>query len=393
MIFKFEKRVLDFFINNLFYLVFISAFIISALIRISLRNFTTDDATVYLLPWYDSIKSNGGIFGLSTPIEGCNYNFPYQFLIAIMTYLPIKPLFAYKFLSCLFDYLLSAVVAYFVYDISTTNKTTNCLLAFIITCCSPLVIINSSAWAQCDSIYCFWIILSLFFLMKEKYFKSFIFLGIAFSFKFQAIFILPFFLFYYFYKRRISLLYFLLIPFSMIVLSLPALLQGRSIVEMITIYTDNTNAHPSLTNNYPTFWRILNDGTNSEGYLALKYFTILFTIIVLGIFVFTWVSSNVETSPANIIFMAFLFSYSSIFFLPSMHERYGYLYEILAIIIVFIYPKTIPLLVSLTCLSLTTYGIFLFGNTVNEWLMSVINTIIYLSYVLMLNKKIIRKEA
>lgn len=389
MIFNFEKKALDFLNKNIYYLVWIAVILISIIIRYAMRDFLTSDATTYLIPWFDTLKANGGISGLATPIEGCNYNFPYQFLIALMTYLPIEPLYSYKLLSCIFDYLLASAVSYFVFGLAKENKNQKGLIAFAATICSPLVFVNSSAWAQCDSIYCFWLVLALIFISKENYLKSFIFLGIAFAFKFQAIFVLPFFLFYYFYKRKFSIIYFFIIPAAMTVLSLPAIVQGRTIIEMFTIYTDNTNAHPSLTNNYPCFWRMLNDGTNADGYQTLKYCAILFTVLALGCLVYFWISKNIQINPMNIITMTFIMTFTTIIFLPSMHERYGYVYEILAIIIAFIYAETIPLLIALTCLSLTTYGIFLYGNAVNEWFLAAINIIIYIGYMIILNKKLL----
>ncbi len=381
--------------DHILQVVFIAAIFVSLIIRFTLKDVYTSDANSCLLPWYEAIKNNGGISGLGTPVEGLNYSFTYQFLIAIMTYIPINPLYAYKILSCIFDYLMAGAVAYIVYDIVNDKKRELSLLAFIIASASPVVFMDSAAWAQCDSIYSFWILLALIFLRREKFLPSFVFYGIAFSFKFQAIFVLPFFLFYYFYKRRFTILYFLFIPIVMTILSLPSLVQGRTIGEMIHIYTDNTSLHQSLANGYPTFWRVLADGTDYTGadaYGVLKHAAMAFTVIVLGCLVYTWVKNKVELTKTNIILMAFIMTYSTIFFLPAMHERYGYSYEILAIIVIFICARTIPLAIGITVLSLTTYGAYLFNNTTNEWFLAIINLVIYVSYMIIINKKLISHE-
>ncbi|MCR5416511.1 MAG: hypothetical protein K6E79_06935 [Pseudobutyrivibrio sp.] len=386
MIFKFEERALKWMNEHILALAFSATIILSIIIRFLLREFYTTDADGCLIPWYNAIKDNGGLLGLGTPVEGLNYSFTYQFLIALMTYIPIKPLYAYKILSCIFDYLLAGAIAYLVYDIVEDHRIPKTLLAFIIVSCSPVIFMNSAAWAQCDSIYTFWVILAIIFLRKEKYLPAFIYYGVGFAFKFQSIFALPFFLFYYFYKRKFSVLYFGLIPVTMTVLSLPSLVQGRTISEMIHIYTDNTSLHTSISNGFPTFWRLLNDGTGAEGYLSLKYPAMALTVIVLGSFIYMWIRHNIELTGTNIIIMAFILTYSTIIFLPAMHERYGYLFEVLAIVIAFISYNTIPLLVGINCLSLTTYGAFLFGNTVNEWSLAVINIILYILYMIILNK-------
>ena len=118
-----------------------------------------------------------------------------------------------------------------------------------------------------------------------------------------------------------------------------------------------------------------------------------FVVIVLGCLVYMWIRNAIELTNRNIILMAFIMTYTTIFFLPAMHERYGYCYEILAIMIVFMVAKTIPLAVALTCISLTTYGGYLFNNTVNEWTMAVINLIVYISYMIILNKELIKENA
>ncbi len=392
MIFKFEERALKWMQEHILQLAFAATIIISLAIRFFLRGFLTSDANLCLVPWYEAIKDNGGVLGLGVPVEGLNYNFPYQFLIAIMTYIPIKPLYAYKILSCIFDYFLAGAIAYLVHDIVTDHKFEKTLLAFIITSCSPVIFMDSAAWAQCDSIYTFWVVLAIIFLRKEKYLPAFIYYGIAFAFKFQAVFALPFFLFYYFYKKKFSVLYFGLIPVAMIVLSLPSLVQGRTISEMIHIYTDNTSLHTSISNGYPTFWRMLNDGTGAEGYITLKYTAMAFTVIVLGSFMYLWIRNNIAINNTNMIIMAFVLTYSTIMFLPAMHERYGFVFEALAIVIVFIYHKTIPLLIGINCISLTTYGVFLFNNTINEWVMALINLIFYVAYMIILNKKLVGEK-
>ena len=72
------------------------------------------------------------------------------------------------------------------------------ITAFTVIWISPVVLFNSSMWAQCDSIYTFFALLAVYLLYKEKNIPAFVFLGIALSFKLQAIFVLPFFLFIYF---------------------------------------------------------------------------------------------------------------------------------------------------------------------------------------------------
>ncbi len=223
--FKFEKDLLNYIEKHLRIIVFIGITLAGFLIRASLRRFVSGDAACDLLPWYEQIKGAGGFQGVGEQVG--TYNMLYQFLIAVMTYLPIKPLYAYKILSCVFDYLLALVAAWLIYDFSkkesvgsisreeffSENLTLEkekwkAVIVYGLIVLSPIVFINSALWAQCDAIYAFFIFISFLLFCKEKYAKSFIFYGIAVAFKLQAVFLLPFFLFVYFAKKNFSIIYF-----------------------------------------------------------------------------------------------------------------------------------------------------------------------------------------
>ena len=73
--------------------------------------------------------------------------------------------------------------------------------------------------------------------------------------------------------------------------------------------------------------------------------------------------------------------YTCVLFLPAMHERYGFIYELLALIIVFYDLRTLPLLVAMYYVDCTTYGFYLFERTENMTLLSLVNTTVYIGYV------------
>ena len=391
MIFSFERRILAWIHEHILLVAVVAATIISLLIRYTLRYFVSLDASICLLPWYDQIKANGGVLGLGIPVDECNYNFPYLVLIAIMTYIPIESLFAYKIVSCLFDYLLAFIVSKIVGFLTDSDKKAMAL-SYIVTIISPVVFINSAAWAQCDAIYCFFIMWSIYLLLQEKELPAFIVYGFAFAFKFQSIFVLPFYLFYYVYKKKFSIIYFLTLPIPMIVLSLPALLQGRTIAEMISINIGNTSYYPNMALNYPSFWNILNAGESIDSYDSLKNGAILLVVVVLGTMFTLFLSKKVILEKKAYIYIAFISTYAAVLLLPSMHERYGFLYEIFAIVIVFMIPKTFLLLVGLIGMSLTTYGSFLYYARYDTLLLSVVNVAIFGAYCIIIYKEIFEEK-
>lgn len=382
--FKYEEKLLRWIDTHLFSIVLLGLTLLSLLIRYSLKDFVSGDAYYFLLRWYDAIRQEGGLAGLGTPVG--NYNMLYQFCIAVMTHLPIDALIAYKLLSIIFDYLLAGAVGLLVYELAEKNRKQNAAFAYMAVILSPIVFLNSAAWAQCDAIYTFFAVLALLYMVKEQYIRAFVFYGLSFAFKLQAVFLLPFFLFIYYTKKKFSILHFFAIPLSMIVTSLPCLVQGRKVFEVFGIYMGQTNEWPAMQNNYPTIWLILDEGSD-RGYLYLKSAAIMMTVAVLALLMVIFIIKKIQLNKQNMICMAFLLAYTCILFLPSMHERYGYLVEILAIAVVLLHRRTLPLMLLLYGITLQTYGNYLFGKSVDLPMLCIVNTAVYAAYIIMLMKR------
>lgn len=364
-------------------------------IRASLRRFESGDAACDLLPWYHQISEGGGLRSLGKQVG--NYNMLYQFLIAVMTYLPIKPLYAYKILSCVCDYLLALAAAWSVYNFpkevySYETRKWRAIIAYAMIVLSPIVFLNSAQWAQCDSIYTFFGLIAFIALCDEKYARAFIFYGVATAFKLQAIFAMPFFLLVYFVKKKFSIFYFFIIPTTMCVVSIPCLFMGRKISEIFSLYFNQTNEHGSISMNYPSFWVILNNEAMAEGYGLYKDVAIVFTVCVLAGWMISLIVSQINFDNRSMLYMVFLLVYTCVLFLPAMHERYGYIYEILSILILFYNKRTLLLLISLHGISLMTYGFYLNGSSINMSILAVINLAVYVGYAIILMKQLMENK-
>ena len=384
--YKVERLIVEWLDRHLTVIFIVAVSVCGILIRFMFRNFESGDSKAFLLPWWEEINNNGGIRALK--YQTGNYNMLYQFLIAIMTYLPIKPLYQYKILSGIFDYLLALGVGYMSYNLTNKDMTKG-VLAYAVTLMSPLVIFNSAAWAQCDSIYVFFIVLSLILLMDEHYGISFFMLGVAFSFKLQTVFILPFFIFYYFKERKFSIILFLLIPLAMCVTAIPSLVMGRGIADVFMNYVEQIGTYTSLAINYPSVWCVVNEAVSPE---TLKAPAVIITVVLIGIFMYIWIKSAENMDKKKMLYCAFILAYTCVFFLPKMHERYGYLYEILAILIAFVDKKTIIPCVVLNMVSLITYSLYLYGVSYDMRILGCINGLVYLAYVVILVPIILKKS-
>lgn len=369
---KLEKRIVDSIMDHMILIAFCLVSVFGVLVRLPMRDFVSGDASIYLLPWYDDISR----MGLGVAVG--NYNFLYQFLIYLMTKLPIEPLYAYKLLSCLFDFLLSGVCALLVY--SLTGKKQFSLFAYCAVLLSPVVALNSALWAQCDSIYVFFAVMGLFLLIKDLPFFAMCCFGISLACKLQAVFVFPALIMLYLITKRFSVFNFLMIPLTMIVVSLPMVFWGRSLMELLKVYLEQTMTYTQIAMNYPSLFSLI----GGASYEVFRDYAILLTITALGLLLVYLSCQKIEMTEKNTVILLFLSAFTCVLLLPAMHERYGYAYEILAWILVFLVPKTLPLCIGLQLLSMQTYSYFLFGTEINLPALGYANIAIYFLYLFIL---------
>jgi Gpi18-like mannosyltransferase len=386
-ILPFERKALEFAQQHFLLIAMIFVTLFSLLLRYMLRDYVSGDAYYYLQPWYNQMK-DAGLAGLAQPVG--NYSMLYQFFIALFTYLPVDALHTYKAFSVIFDVLLAFLAMWIVMENTDTHRRLKGFIAYAAVLLSPLVFLNSACWAQCDVIYTYFCVFSVYEMYKDKYLPSILLFGVALTFKLQAVFILPFLLFCYFYKKRFSFLYFLSVPVVMIALSLPGIVQGRSVAEVFTIYIEQTDTYRKMSMNYPSFWSLFQGARMDESYEAFSTMAIVLTVAVLLVFMVVWVKKRVRLSLINVLSMAFLLSYTCVLFLPAMHERYSFLYEILGLLIAFWYYRTIPILLVMYSTALCTYGGFLFGFSYNLSDLAFLNIAAYAAYAIYLSRQMFK---
>ena len=359
--------------------------ILGGAIRFMGRRFISLDMTFYLRPWANEMISYGGLASLGHQVG--DYNIPYQFILAIMTCLPIKIEYAIKLLSILFDYLLAIAAGMLVETCASKNTGTKRIdFAFVygyaLVMFIPSIIFNSSFWGQCDSIYAFFVVLSITYLLRGKYVRSFSLLGIAFAFKLQTVIVVPFFLFYYFSKdRTYSLIAFFISIFSFFAVSIPGYLSGRNFLAPIEIYTNQTTEYPFMSLNFLSFWNIA--GTD---YINLAHVAIALTaiILIIGFVLITKRTFNMS----EWLLIACWTSWTVVLFLPSMHERYAYVPLILTCCTAFHYRKALPFALAGIIADLMTYGAYLFGVSYDQHSASIIMFVLYCIGTYMFFKKL-----
>lgn len=354
--------------------------LIGAAIRWAGRYFVSEDMTFCLIPWFERIKASGGLPALSGQVG--DYGLLYQTLISLMTYLPLPAVVQYKLLSSLFDAVLALLAGLIYRDVKMSrlnglqgvDRSRVTLQAFLVSAVVwllPTVILNSSYWGQCDSMYACCCLATIYLLRRGSFAWAFVLLGLAFGCKLQAVFILPIIGVYYLLSKRFSLLWVLLSVVAMWLSGIVAFAYGRNLLSPIMIYIGQVGHYQEMYMGFPSLWMLV-----GNDYWALRWFAILLTVMVLVTGV--WYCLNhkrVALYDERFYAVAAWFMWSMLLFLPSMHDRYAYLLDILLVIVACLDRRFLKYAVITVLISLYYYSIYLFGDRGNG---HVLSALIYL---------------
>ncbi|MBU3144449.1 hypothetical protein [Clostridium sp. CF012] len=335
----------------------ILAFIIwiALLIRIPGLPFMSGDYNAFVSKWFDTIKTGGGFAALKNAMG--DYTQPYLYLLTIGTYTNINKLFYVKMLSFVFE-IMAAFFIMKIVNMKYKNKKL-VYLSFGIVLLFPTVIFNGSVWGQCDIIFTAFVIGSIYYILSEKPVTSLIFYGIALSFKLQAIFFLPLFGILLF-KNRINIYHLILIPLSYLVLSMPSLIVGRPLKEILLTYVNQSGEYKNLTYNAPSIYQWVPSKLSSN--TTLGYIGILLAFVVVLIIIYVSVRYIKIIKYENVIELSLLLAIIVPFLLPRMHESYFFMADIISLLYAFCFPKKFYIAIIIPLVSLLCYLPFLYNT-------------------------------
>ena len=348
--------------------------------RASVFDMQTGDYRDWLARWMSYYRENGGFRAFRELPPYCNYHVPYLYFLALFSYLRVPELYLIKLLSVLFDILLAWAVLKLCGRMTKNRGLRLCV--FFAVLFWPTVFLNSAVWGQCDSIYVALALIGIWLALEGKPVLSMSMLAFSFAFKLQAVFFLPFLLFYYVWSRKFSLRFFLLALVPIVVFSLGALLQGRSFASLFSIYYDQIAVEdPRISWNYPSFWLLLVRNIPSDGsdhYQELHVLCLAVTVALLGFLMLRLIRRE-KLSSRTLLLTAALLMYTCVLFLPSMHDRYAYPAVIFTLMACFVEPRIVPAALGHVILETEMYGSGLLFKTPLPWeVMALINLACYL---------------
>ncbi|MGU3291971.1 glycosyltransferase 87 family protein [Williamsia sp. M5A3_1d] len=300
------------------------------------------DFTAFLDRWYTHIADNGGFAAFSESFA--DYNYPYLYLIAILTYLHIPALVGIKGISIAFDVLL-AFFAYRIVGLRYASFWPRALV-FGLVLFLPTVVANSSYWGQADSIYSAFAVGGVYFLLRRRAWWACVFIGLALAFKLQAVFLLPVVAFLV-VRRFIPWRSLVAIPAVMLAFDIPPLLVGAPIGDVLGVYVHQTGSYKQLTLGAPNLYQWITLGGN----VTWVAYAGIGVVCLLTAAAMVFALRRKPTLDDTAILLAVTTTAVVVpFLLPAMHERYFYLAEVLTVIVAFYLPMRywiIPALVQI----------------------------------------------
>jgi Gpi18-like mannosyltransferase len=324
-------------------------------VRALFFKYQTGDYTAYFQTWYDFIKQHGGFDALRYSFA--NYNEPYLYLLAFLTYLPIGALTGIKIISVAFD----LVLGYFSYRIVRLRYPRGWvpMIAASIILFLPTVVLNSSFWGQIDATYTSLGLGGLYFALRRRPGLACSFFGLALAFKLQIVFLLPVLLLLAL-RRWVPWRALVMVPVVFALADVPAFLVGASFSTLWSTYKGEVGLYRQLTLNAPNIYQYLHISEST----IMRDVGIVFTLaLVLGLVALV-VVRRTELTPTRIVLASAVSVVLVPFFLPAMHERYFYLADALTVIAALYVPRRLWALPALEQFaSLFSYLPFLLATT------------------------------
>lgn len=300
-------------------------------IRVILRVVITDDWLMYWDPWISDLKEMGFSY-LAT--DRYDYTPTFVYILWAISRLSINPMTAYKGLHCVLDFVAAGILGKMIWKVTGSKR--KGILSYGLFLIVPTIWANSALWAQCDIIFMTFLLLCFYYLFEDRPCKAMFFYGMAFVFKLQSLFIFPFLVILW-VNKKVDLKHFLWIPALYFLSIVPAWIAGRPLMDLINIYmAQGAQDVWSLSIKWPNIYQII-----GNQFFLLEYAS-AGTWLILGILMiilYAMAQKRYRITKEFIVQMALFFAILTPWFLPHMHERYGCVADILAIIYAMINTK------------------------------------------------------
>lgn len=319
---------------------------------------TQPDHFTFLLPWLRAVTGSDGFEVFTTDFS--NYTGGYISFLWLVSL--AKPL-----LSELAIIKLTAVIG----SVMVAFGATQCLAAVewdgrarlnagLMFMLMPTTMLNGIGWGQADAFFTAFILFSMAAVLRQRPLLAGLMFAIAISFKLQAVFFAPFLLGYLLKTPgRILISVAATLPVYLLVNAI-YLAPGRDLMEVLTIYVNQTQTFTRLSMNAGNFWLLL-DLLGPAEFLSAQYRMFVLVGLTAALAAGVAIISKVRKAhftPHAMIYYACVSLILMPFLLPKMHERFFFPAEALLFVAALIYPRFLPVAVLTQLSGISMYSIF-----------------------------------
>ena len=326
------------------------------LVRALMLEFMSGDYKMFLAHWVDFFRYNGGFAGIAEDLG--DYNVPYLYFLAAISYLSVPDLYLIKLFSVLADILLAWGGFRLVRSLRGDREGDWApLAAFALLLFLPTVVLNGALWGQCDAIYGALVLHALAMVLDGKNKTSVALLAVAFSFKLQTIFLVPLWGVLWL-ARRVKFRELLVFPLTYAATIVPALLLGKPLGDILGTYTDQMGEYSALVLNAPSVFQLLPYRIAAHtSFVTRAGIFAAFTLAIALLGVGLWLGRRMDH--AVVMTAAVVLAIGVPFFLPHMHDRYFFLADVLTLCWACANWRRIPAAVLAAGASLASYMVYL----------------------------------
>jgi Gpi18-like mannosyltransferase len=220
----------------------------------------------------------------------------------------------------------------------------------------PTVVLNSSYWGQADNIYTVFLLCSMYLILKDRPGWAAVAWGAAFSFKLQAIFLLPFLLFCILI-RKLKWWHLFYSALTFLAIMAPAVIAGRSFLGLFTPYLSQSSSSTSWNSNAPSLYGLLLSKLPPDS-------PDLFILPAVGLVMLIWTifsARNYKQGDDDYILGVSLVSVTlTAYLLPHMHERYFFPADAFSLAFAFYVPSLFVLPIFFQISSYMVYRNYLY---------------------------------
>lgn len=340
--------------------------LLGVIVRVVFFKFASEDLISLQYNWHEELAGHG-LEALA--MRGTDFSPLYSAVFALLCQTPLSVQFITKLIPATVDFLLAMIGLLIFHELKDGKETLKERIA-VYSCIlfNPLLILNASCWGQFDSVYATFIFLSVYIILRCTKHRSkyggdlaMIYMGIAFSLKFQTIFIMPLTLLVWLLQKEKILLISqkMWIPVIYFLTCLPSLIMGKPLKELFAFYAGQAGSYNMRLNvRYPNFYSLvyaINENATERS--ANIGGTICFAFL-LGLFLWLFFRKT-KLSETLILKSSVLIVLTMVFFLPHNRDRYAFTAEMLVIVLAVAEHEYIAYAITTVAVTLIEYVSFL----------------------------------